>query len=80
VLSTAVLAAIKRVALAAGERKTIRIPIRASVRSELKKLLGKKAKRTLHGHLVEQISVNGSYTTRTIPVTIRLKTPKKKGR
>jgi hypothetical protein len=78
VLSTVVLASIKKVTLAPGQKKTVHMPIPAFVRKELKKLLGKKSKTTLHGKLVVQIVANGSYTRRTVPVTIHLSKPKKK--
>jgi hypothetical protein len=74
-----VLAAIKTLTLAPGQKKTIHVPIPKVVRTELKHLVG-KAKRTLHGTLVVQIVANGSYTTRTIPVTIHLTAPHRKHR
>lgn len=75
-LSTIVLGSIKQVELAPGQTKTVHLPIPVSVRAELKRLLGKKSKRTLHATLVVQIVANGSYTMRTIPVTIHLRRAK----
>ena len=77
-LSSIVLGSIKHVTLAPGQTKTVHMRIPVAVRAELKQLLGKKNKRTLHATLVVQIVANGSYTTRTIPITIHLTQAKRK--
>jgi hypothetical protein len=62
----------KTVVLSPGEKKTIYLRIPAFVRTELKHALS-KGQRTLHDHLAVTVATsNGSYTTRTIPVTIHL--------
>jgi hypothetical protein len=67
----------KPVTLKPGQKKTTYLRIPGFVRTELKHLL-REGKRTLHAHLTVTVSTsNGSYTTRTIPLTIHLKGPHK---
>lgn len=74
---TVVIARSKLVKLAVGkknnEKKLIHLPITASVRAELNQALGGRHTRTLHAQFVVVLSTpSEGFTTRTIPVRIRL--------